>query len=44
LKSLQTCANYYGYDWNGDTDQVHDSLADCRATLFCYQKMNEKEK
>jgi DNA polymerase-3 subunit epsilon len=43
-KSLQTCANYYGYDWNGDTDQAHDSLADCRATLFCYQKMNEKEK
>lgn len=30
-------AEYYGYDWENDT--AHDSLADCRATLYCYQKM-----
>ena len=40
-KSLQVCADYYGYDWNGHPEQAHDSLADCRATLFCYKKMIE---
>lgn len=38
-QSLIVCANYYGYDWGCDT--AHDSLADCRATLFCYNKMEE---
>lgn len=38
-QKLTTCAAYYGYDWGDDT--AHDSLADCRATLFCYQKMQE---
>lgn len=36
-QKLTTCADYYGYDWG--TDTAHDSLADCRATLFCYQKL-----
>lgn len=39
-QKLSTCAAYYGYDW-GDTCR-HDSLADCRATLFCYRKLNEE--
>lgn len=36
-QKLTKCAEYYGYDWGNDT--AHDSLADCRATLYCYQKM-----
>lgn len=41
-KSLSVCADYYGYDW-GD-EAAHNSLADCRATLYCYnQMMNRKE-
>lgn len=35
-QSLVSCASYYGYDWNG---KPHDSLADARATIFCFQKM-----
>ena len=38
-QKLTVCAEYYGYDWGADT--AHDSLADCRATLYCYQKMQE---
>lgn len=38
-QKLTVCADYYNYDWGSDT--AHDSLADCRATLFCYQKMQE---
>ena len=38
-QKLTVCAAYYGYDWGDDT--AHDSLADCRATLYCYQKMQE---
>lgn len=38
-QKLTTCAAYYRYDWGNDT--AHDSLADCRATLYCYQKMQE---
>ena len=36
-KSLSTCAAYYGYDWGND--KAHDSLSDCRATLYCYIEM-----
>ena len=35
-QSLVSCAAYYGYNWNG---KPHDSLADARATMFCFQKM-----
>lgn len=38
---LTKCAEYYGYDWG--TDIAHDSLADCRATLYCYKKMKEQK-
>lgn len=36
---LTTCANYYGYDWG--EDNAHNSLSDCRATLFCYQQIQK---
>ncbi len=40
-QTLEMCAEYYRYDWGNDN--AHDSLSDCRATLFCYQAMqNEK--
>lgn len=39
-QKLSTCAAYYGYDWGEDT--MHDSLADCKATLHCYRSMNGK--
>ena len=35
-QSLVNCAAYYGYEWNG---KPHDSLADARATMYCFQKM-----
>ena len=38
-QSLSTCAAYYGYDWG--EDKAHDSLADCKATLFCYNRIRE---
>lgn len=38
-QKLTACAAYYDYDWGKDA--AHDSLADCRATLYCYQKMHE---
>lgn len=41
-QKLTTCADYYGYDW--ETERAHDSLADCRATLFCYKAMCNKTK
>lgn len=36
-QKLIKCAEYYGYDWG--TDTAHDSLSDCRATLFCHKQM-----
>lgn len=40
-QKLTKCAEYYGYDWG--TDIAHDSLADCKATLYCHQKMLQEE-
>lgn len=40
FKKLSTCANYFGYDWGEET--AHNSLADCRATAFCYKKSLEE--
>lgn len=37
FQKLTTCADYYGYEWGDDT--AHDSLSDCRATLYCYNQM-----
>ena len=36
-QKLITCANYYGYAGEG----WHDSLADTKATLYCFWKMVE---
>lgn len=38
-QKLSVCADYYGYDWGLDT--AHDSLSDCRATLYCYKELNK---
>ena len=40
-QKLTKCAEYYGYDWG--TDIAHDSLADCKATLYCYKKMLQEK-
>lgn len=37
-KSLSVCADHYGYTWEGEQ---HDSLADCKATLYVYHKMED---
>lgn len=37
-KSLSYCADYYGYTWEGNK---HDSLADCKAALFVYHRMED---
>lgn len=34
-KSLEVCCNYYGYCLN----EAHNSLEDCKATLYCYNKL-----
>lgn len=39
-QKLTTCADFYGYNWG--TDTAHDSLADCRATLYCYEAICNK--
>lgn len=39
-QKLSVCADYYNYDWG--TDTAHDSLADCRATLYCYKKLQQE--
>lgn len=40
-QKLVKCAEVLGYEWDGS--MAHDSLADCRATLFCYKKLQEPE-
>ena len=40
-QTLSTCAAYFGYDWG--EDKVHDSLADCKATLFCYKRIEAEQ-
>lgn len=42
-QKLTTCARYYRYDWSAYGDTAHDSLADCRATLYCYRKMHSND-
>lgn len=42
-QSLSKCAAFFGYDWG--ENKAHDSLADCKATLFCHnciKKMDPK--
>ena len=38
-KNLETCANFYRYDWGNDS--AHDAIADCKATLYCYKAMRK---
>lgn len=40
-QKLTKCAEYYCYDWGSET--AHDSLADCKATLYCYKKIQEQK-
>lgn len=40
-QKLVTCAQYYGFNWNSIQENAHDSLGDCYATLYCYNKMKE---
>lgn len=35
-QKLGNCASYFGYEFN-----AHDSLEDVKATLYCYNKLNE---
>ena len=37
-QNLTTCARYYKYDWG--SDKAHGALADTKATLYCFKKMN----
>lgn len=41
-KKLIVCAEYYGYDWRKDS--AHNSLSDCRATLYCYKKLKQQQR
>lgn len=38
-QSLSTAAAYYGYNWGEEC--AHDALADCKATLFVWDKIRE---
>ena len=40
-QKLTTAAAYYNYDWSSHAEQAHNSLADCFATLFVYNKTRE---
>lgn len=37
-QKLSTAAAYYDYNW--EQNHAHDSLADCKATLFVYNKIH----
>ena len=39
LKSLKECAEFFKYDWNKEGINSHNSLGDCFATLYCYNKL-----
>lgn len=39
-QKLTTCASYYGYKWQGN---AHNSLADCLATLYCYEQIKSSK-
>ena len=40
-QKLTTAAAYFGYDWSSRPAGAHNSLADCYATLYVYQKIIE---
>ena len=39
-QKLTRAAEYYGYDWSQRAETAHNSLGDCYATLFVYNKIN----
>lgn len=39
-QKLTRAAEYYGYDWSQRAETAHNSLGDCYATLFVYDKIN----
>ena len=39
---LTECAEHYGYDWNSNEGQAHNSVSDCFATLHCYDRLQEE--
>jgi len=41
-QKLTTAAAYYGYDWSSRTEGAHNSLGDCFATLYVYEKLKEE--
>ena len=41
-QSLATAADYYNYDWSKGPADAHNSLADCYATLYVYNKIQEQ--
>ena len=38
-QKLEVCAKYYQYDWG--KEKAHGALADTRATLYCFKRMNQ---
>ena len=40
-QKLTTAAAYYNYNWDDLPEKAHNSLADCFATLYVYNKMQE---
>ena len=38
-QKLTTAADFYNYDWSSHSSSAHNSLADCYATQFVYEKM-----
>ena len=41
---LVECAEHYGYEWNSHEGQAHNSLSDCFATLYCFNKLQEENR
>lgn len=39
---LTECAEHYGYDWNSNEGQAHNSVSDCFATLHCYNEFRKE--
>lgn len=41
-QKLTTAADYYKYDWNSRNISAHNSLADCYATLYVYEQIQQR--
>ena len=40
-QKLITAADYYNYDWDSHSENAHNSIADCYATLYVYQQIQK---